>query len=54
MQKYGGTSCGWRGKAILQRNALIAKVLKKHEFDIDEKRITSPKVREYYEILKKL
>lgn len=53
-EKYGRTSCGWRGKSTLQRNALIAKVLKKQEFDIDEKRITSPKVREYYEILKKL
>lgn len=53
-EKYKGTSCGWRGKTTLQRNALIAKVLKKHEFDVDEKRITSPKVKDYYETLKKL
>ncbi|MFQ9978683.1 tRNA epoxyqueuosine(34) reductase QueG [Clostridium cadaveris] len=53
-EKYGTTSCGWRGKATLQRNALIAKILKKQEFDIDEEKITSPKVQEYYEILKKL
>lgn len=47
-EKYMLTSCGWRGKAVLQRNAILAKVLKLGESNINIKEITSPYVREYY------
>lgn len=45
-EKYSGTSCGWRGKNILQRNALInAMILNK---GMELKEINSPYVRNYY------
>lgn len=45
--KYKITSCGWRGKAILQRNALIYLMSKKVE-NIDFRKINSPYVMDYY------
>ncbi len=53
-ERYSNTSCGWRGKALLQRNAIIAKAVKKNNRDIDNKRLTSPKVISCYELIKNL
>lgn len=51
-EKYSGTSCGWRGKNILQRNALInAMALNK---DLKPKEIGSPYVKNYYNRLLEL
>jgi epoxyqueuosine reductase len=51
--KYAITSCGWRGKNILQRNALINKAILHKKLDIDDKHINSPYVRDYYHRLLK-
>jgi epoxyqueuosine reductase len=49
-EKYKRTSCGWRGKAILQRNALISLFL--HDSDagnrIKEDDLASPKLKDIY------
>lgn len=47
-ERYMITSCGWRGKTVLQRNAILAKVLKLGEGNINIKEIRSPYVIEYY------
>lgn len=48
-EKYSETSCGWRGKNILQRNAIInAITLNKN---IKPKEINSPYVKNYYDRL---
>lgn len=47
-EKYMVTSCGWRGKPVLQRNALLAKMTKVSVEDINIKDIGSPYVKEYY------
>ncbi|SFB36230.1 tRNA epoxyqueuosine(34) reductase QueG [Clostridium frigidicarnis] len=47
-EKYIKTSCGWRGKSILQRNALIACLTLNGNYYIDDKKILSPYVKEYY------
>ncbi|MCM8711112.1 tRNA epoxyqueuosine(34) reductase QueG [Clostridium sp. SYSU_GA19001] len=52
-EKYANTSCGWRGKNILQRNALIYKALKTENMNIDIKSIKSPYVEDYYHRLLK-
>lgn len=52
-EKYSVTSCGWRGKNILQRNAIINKAVLDGKLDIDEKAITSPYVKDYYHRLLK-
>jgi epoxyqueuosine reductase QueG len=51
-EKYGKHSCGWRGKNILIRNALIS-YYNKHKEDKDhiEKNINSPYIKEYYDKL---
>lgn len=46
------TSCGWRGKNVLQRNALIRKYLHENK-DISKESISSPYVKEYQERLLK-
>lgn len=52
-EKYSVTSCGWRGKNVLQRNALINKAMLHKKLDIDEKVITSPYVKDYFHRLLK-
>ncbi|GIM29408.1 (Fe-S)-binding protein [Clostridium polyendosporum] len=46
------TSCGWRGKNVLQRNALIRKALYENK-DISKEVISSPYVKGYQERLLK-
>ncbi|MFL0246536.1 tRNA epoxyqueuosine(34) reductase QueG [Candidatus Clostridium stratigraminis] len=52
-EKYAVTSCGWRGKNILQRNALINLFNLKKDIYIEEKSINSPYVLDYYHRLLK-
>jgi len=47
-EKYAVTSCGWRGKNILQRNALINLVKLKKDINIEIQSINSPYVLDYY------
>jgi epoxyqueuosine reductase QueG len=50
-EKYKMTSCGWRGKSVLQRNVLINLAhMKKLD---DGKKFNSPYVKEYYNKLLK-
>lgn len=51
--RYAKTSCGWRGKNVLQRNALINYALLKNKLDIDISKIKSPYVLDYYHRLLK-
>lgn len=46
--KYKITSCGWRGKNILKRNALINETLMKKSKIITVEKDTSPYIRDYY------
>lgn len=48
-EKYKTTSCGWRGKNILQRNALIVSYNCNYKLKIESQDINSPYVKEYYE-----
>lgn len=50
--KYGRTSCGWRGKNVLQRNALINKL--DNIKDINPGHIKSDYVKNYYDRLLKV
>lgn len=51
-EKYINHSCGWRGKNLLMRNALINYYLINKKDDIQlEKDITSPYIKEYYDRL---
>lgn len=52
-ENYHITSCGWRGKNTLQRNALINLASINRELDIDIKSIKSPYVQDYYNRLLK-
>ncbi|MFL0268485.1 tRNA epoxyqueuosine(34) reductase QueG [Candidatus Clostridium radicumherbarum] len=47
-EKYALTSCGWRGKNILKRNALINLFNIKNDINIEAKSINSPYVLDYY------
>ena len=47
-EKYKITSCGWRGKNIIQRNALINVMLNKYKFNSNNLNITSSYVKDYY------
>lgn len=47
-EKYKLTSCGWRGKSIIIRNALINVMLDKDKFNIGKFKIISPYIKEYY------
>lgn len=51
-EKYSQTSCGWRGKNVLQRNALINIITLNKELEIKE--ISSPYVKNYYDRLLQL
>ncbi|MDT8718513.1 tRNA epoxyqueuosine(34) reductase QueG [Clostridium sp. 19966] len=51
-EKYKLTSCGWRGKNILQRNALIYVTNSGHKIT-DLKEIKSPYIKDYYNRLLK-
>jgi epoxyqueuosine reductase len=51
--KYAKTSCGWRGKNVLQRNALINYTMMKNKLDIDINKIKSPYILDYYNRLLK-
>lgn len=53
-EKYKNTSCGWRGKNILKRNALIDSVVKGNLIDVEINDIKSPYIKEYYHRLLKL
>jgi epoxyqueuosine reductase len=46
LKKYAKSSCGWRGKNILQRNALINIISKNEHINVSE--ITSCYVKNYY------
>lgn len=47
-ESYSITSCGWRGKNILQRNALINLAKLKKNINFNAKLIKSPYVIDYY------
>lgn len=51
-EKYSQTSCGWRGKNILQRNALINAITLDKDIKVNE--ISSPYVKNYYDRLLEL
>lgn len=51
-EKYSKTSCGWRGKNVLQRNALINSLESLQ--NIDGNKIKSDYVKDYYDRLLKL
>jgi epoxyqueuosine reductase len=46
--KYKITSCGWRGKNILKRNAIINAILIEKSNIITVEKDTSPYIRDYY------
>lgn len=50
-EKYRNTSCGWRGKNILQRNALINMFNMNIIEDFNEDNIKSPYIKNYYDRL---
>ena len=52
--KYKITSCGWRGKNILKRNAMINEVITEKCKNITIEKDTSPYIRDYYYRLLKL
>ena len=52
--KYKITSCGWRGKNILKRNAMINEVITEKCKIITMEKDTSPYIRDYYYRLLKL
>ena len=47
-EKYKITSCGWRGKNLLQRNVIINVFLSSGVVEYDWNEIKSPYVKEYY------
>lgn len=50
-EKYKNISAGWRGKSLIQRNAIIYAVL--NNIEINDNKINSPYVKEcYYKVLK--
>jgi len=52
-EKYSETSCGWRGKNILQRNAIINMFQLKKNYGINVQNIKSPYIKQYYDRLLK-
>lgn len=52
--KYKSTSCGWRGKNTIQRNAIINAVILKKQVNISKEKLTSPLVKDHYDRLLKL
>ena len=53
-EKYKITSCGWRGKNLLQRNAIINVFLFNEVVEYDWDEIKSPYVKKYYNRLLQL
>lgn len=49
--KYKITSCGWRGKNVIQRNAIINAITLNKKIDICKDKITSPMVKNHYDRL---
>lgn len=47
-EKYVTSSCGWRGKNILTRNALINKFYYDKNINIREENFNSPYIKDYY------
>ncbi len=47
-EKYKVTSCGWRGKNILKRNAIISAVFSEKKEIITIEQDASPYIRDYY------
>ena len=52
-EKYRGTSCGWRGKNILARNALAYNLLNRKSENVDLSKIESPYVKKYAYMLRR-
>jgi len=52
--KYKITSCGWRGKNIIKRNAIISAICIEKSKIISGEKDTSPYIRDYYYRLLKL
>ena len=50
-EKIAKTSCGWRGKNVIRRNAIIK--MHNENYDIEEFKGPSPYINNYIEILKK-
>ena len=53
-EKYATSSCGWRGKNILIRNALINEFFYNIAGNLEGRRFNSPYIRSYYSRLLKL
>lgn len=53
-EKYKGTSCGWRGKNVIQRNAIINSIILKKKINVSKDKLTSPLVKDHYNRLLKL
>jgi len=47
-EKYKKTSCGWRGKNIIKRNAIISAIYIEKSKIISAEMDTSPYIRDYY------
>lgn len=52
--RYKSTSCGWRGKNTIQRNAIINAVILNKQVKISKEKLTSPIVKDHYDRLLKL
>lgn len=50
-EKYKNTSCGWRGKNIIQRNAIINMLTLNKSINLEYKNIRSTYVKDYYDRL---
>lgn len=46
-EKIGKTSCGWRGKNVIKRNAIIGINFQDRKYDLNEFRGDSPYINEY-------
>ncbi|MBV1820032.1 tRNA epoxyqueuosine(34) reductase QueG [Clostridium cochlearium] len=53
-EKYALSSCGWRGKNILKRNALINEFYYNKDDELKGQKFNSPYIRDYYSRLLKL
>ena len=49
-EKIAKTSCGWRGKNVIRRNAIIK--MHNENYDIEEFKGESPYINNYIEMLK--
>ena len=50
--KISKTSCGWRGKNVIKRNAIIALCHENGECDLEQYRTDSPYINGYIDRLK--